>query len=92
MYSLCWVCSHVEVFLGPNDVDIFAVVNCLAQEGHILQGKYGEVLVLDVIPQHILGLQIKATLPEYCAHVCAILKEGLYLLQDVHLGLGGGTY
>ena len=40
---------HVKMLLGSDNVHILPVVDYLAQEGHILQRKYGEILFLNVI-------------------------------------------
>lgn len=57
--------SYVQMFLWANNIHIFTIVNHLTEEGHILQAKDRQVLILNVISQGVLALHIETTLAEY---------------------------
>jgi hypothetical protein len=61
------------VLLGPNDVDVFAIIDYLAEERHVLQREYGDVFLCNIISQHELCLQIKAALTKDGADIGTVL-------------------
>jgi hypothetical protein len=79
------------VLLWADDVDIFAIVDNLAQEGYILKGEDGKVLLLNVIAKDVSGLQVKPTLTEDGADIGTLLQVRLDLLENVDLRLGWGA-
>ena len=89
MHSVCWISSYIQMLLGPDDVDIFAIVDYLTEEWDILKREDSQVLLLDVITEYETGLHIESSLTEDGTYIGTMFQVGLNLLQDIYLGMRG---
>ena len=87
MQSVQWKRSSIERSLWPNDVDVLAVVDNLADERHVLERKHNKSLCLDVVAKDRLGLHVESTLSKNSANQTTSLQVRLDLLQNVSLGM-----
>jgi len=87
------VACDVEVLLGSNDVHLFAVVESLADEGHILQAEKGDVPLHEFsgATECELSLPVKGALSEDRSEKAVIGQIWLDFVQDLQFGLGGGA-
>ena len=79
------------MLLGPDNVDLFAVVECLTDEGNVLQTEQRDVPPHDLCgtAECVLRLPVESTLSKDRAEKAAILQEGLDVIDDLGLGLCG---
>ena len=72
------------MLLWSDDVNFFAVVDCFANEGHILKTKKCDVASHELFrpTKSILSLPIKGTLTEDRSKKAAIWKMLLNLVED----------
>jgi hypothetical protein len=79
------------MFLGPNNVNFFAIVESFANKRHILEREEGDLSPLDLLgtSQNVSALPIKGTLAEDGTQQDTILEMGLDIFKDLKLGLGG---
>jgi hypothetical protein len=90
--SVNGVSSQVEMLLWSNDVDVFSIVDRLADEWHILQTKNRKVHVKDeLFAQNVHGLKIESSLSEDRSDQGSFLQEWSDLRQDLILGVSWRT-
>ena len=85
------IARQVEVLLGPYDIDFFPVVECLADEGDILETEEGDVAAGDLVDttKCTLRLPVECALAEDGAEEAPIRQVLLYIIDDLTFGLGG---
>lgn len=91
MHLLERVAGDVEVLLRSDDVNFFSIVESFADEGDVLETEESNVASHELIgaAEGVLGLPVEGTLPEDRAKEAVVFQEGLDVVDDLHLGLGG---
>lgn len=95
VYILNWIGNAVEHFLWSDDIDIFSVIDSLANEWYILKTEYGQLLLLNpleaivvvTVSKSMNHLAIESSLSKDTANECAILDVWLDLSNDFVLGM-----
>ena len=84
------IAGQVEVLLGPDDIDFFAVVESLADERDILQTEEGYVAADNLVDtaKCTLRLPVECALAEDGAKEASIRQVLLYFIDDLTFGLG----
>lgn len=79
------------MLLGPYDIDLFAVVESLADEGNVLEAEEGEVAAQDFVDtaKCTLRLPVECALAKDGSQEAPVRQVLLYLIQDLNFGLGG---
>ena len=85
------VTCQVEVLLGPNDVDLFAVVESLADERHVHETEESDVAAGDLLgaTHGVGGLPVEGALTEDRSEHATVLDERFDVSQELVLSLSG---
>ena len=77
------------MLFGPDDVDLFPVIECLADEGHVHEAEHGDVATSELFgsTEGRLGLPIEGTLPEDRPKQAAVWQVALDVVQNLRLGV-----
>jgi len=77
------------MLLRSDNVDVLAVVDCLADEGNVLETEDGPVVLLDVLDtaEGVFALPVESTLSEDGADQSALVKILLALFEQTDLGM-----
>ncbi len=75
------ICGDIQMLLGTNDADFFAVVEGLAEERNVLEAEKGNFLLLnELFAKRIFRLHIEAALPKNGTDKGTLFKMRLDLL------------
>ena len=89
MDALKWETRQVQVLLGPNDVDLFTVVESFADEWNVHQTEHCNVAACHLFgaTESVLGLPVEGTLAEDGAEKAAIWQVSVDIVQDLEFGV-----